>query len=652
MALYEFISSAGIRRDGTELDAPFYADGVWVRFQRGKPRKIGGYRAVSQLANGPVRSVLVDSRNNVNSAHYFSQWGVQRQEFSDSGAGGNLEDRTPLSFTPNANLTWTQSVMYSSTGGTYSAIIAAATPDLDDIGSDLPGNIYAGDISTNAPLAAVEDGSGPILVSGGVCVLQPFLFAYGSNGLIKNSNANDFSAGSGWTGGFSNEANVAGTKFVFGAPVRGGGQSPAGLFWALDALVRVSFVGGTANWAYDTLSQPTSILSKKGIVEVDGRFYWPGTDRFLFYNGVVQELPNQMNSNYFFQGLNYAQRNKVWGTKIPRFGEIWWFYPRGSDTECGDAVIFNYLENTWYDAVKVRSAGDSVQIFPYPVWAGQEDSESTTLLQTGLMLATSAQTLAASATLNFSSTTGVVDGMVVTGDPGIPYGTTILSHTGTTAVMSAAATSTIAASTVLTFTSMTTAFANGDTVTGGTSGATGIAMRVTSTGINVRDVAGTFVLGETITGPNSATAVVQSTPVSQQLDTIYQHEFGQNKVLGQDVSAILSSFTSRNFGYAVGSPFGDVPETKDIQTRISRMEPDFSQEGEMTMYVEGRSYANKPNTVLNSYPFGADDSFVDSRDQARIMRLRFESNVIDGFYQQGQVMCTLSPGDERPTTET
>ena len=89
----------------------------------------------------------------------------------------------------------------------------------------------------------------------------------------------------------------------------------------------MTFVGGAAGWQYDTLSQPTSILSKKGIVEHDGKFFWPGTDRFLFYNGVVQELPNQMNSNWFFENINFENRNKVWGTKIHWSSEPGGFYP-------------------------------------------------------------------------------------------------------------------------------------------------------------------------------------------------------------------------------------------------------------------------------------------------------------------------------------
>jgi hypothetical protein len=40
-------TKSGIQRDGTIFDMEFYTDGRWVRFQRGRPRKIGGYRQIT-----------------------------------------------------------------------------------------------------------------------------------------------------------------------------------------------------------------------------------------------------------------------------------------------------------------------------------------------------------------------------------------------------------------------------------------------------------------------------------------------------------------------------------------------------------------------------------------------------------------------------
>jgi len=217
-----------------------------------------------------------------------------------------------------------------------------------------------------------------ISVSGGVVMLHPYLFVYGNNGLIQNCAAGDFSN---WTSADSNANNVSTGKVVKGLPVRGGTTSPSGLFWTLDSVVRVSYSPSTVNgisyyWRYDLLTSQSSIMSSQSVIEYDGIFYWCGVDRFLMYNGAVQEIPNTQNQNYFFDNLNYTQRQKVWVAKIPRWGEIWWFYPRGDATECTDAIIYNVREKVWYDAGLApgaqRSAGTYTEVFHYPIMGGTE----------------------------------------------------------------------------------------------------------------------------------------------------------------------------------------------------------------------------------------------------------------------------------------
>lgn len=223
-----------------------------------------------------------------------------------------------------------------------------------------------------------------ISVSGGVVMLHPYLFVYGNDGLIQNSSAGNFND---WVSADANANNVASGKVVKGLPLRGGTTSPAGLFWTLDSVVRVTYSPSTVGginyyWKYDLITSQSSIMSSQCVIEYDGIFYWAGTDRFLMYNGVVQEVPNTQNMNWFFDGLSYSQRQKVWCTKVPRWGEVWFFYPRGDATECTDAVIYNVREKTWYDAGSApgarRSAGTFSEVFRYPIWAGNEENQDGT----------------------------------------------------------------------------------------------------------------------------------------------------------------------------------------------------------------------------------------------------------------------------------
>jgi hypothetical protein len=106
-------------------------------------------------------------------------------------------------------------------------------------------------------------------------------------------------------------------------------------------------------------------------VAYDGVYYWVGTDRFLKYNGVMQEVPNALNRNYFFDNINIQYRQKTWGLKVGSFGEIWWFFVNQltdpDATECNHVIIYNVREDTWYDTPLPRSCGFSGDIYPYPI---------------------------------------------------------------------------------------------------------------------------------------------------------------------------------------------------------------------------------------------------------------------------------------------
>ena len=203
---------------------------------------------------------------------------------------------------------------------------------------------------------------------GGLVTIGPYLFTYGSNGLIANSDTNQPKKAA---SGDANQVNITGSKVVHGLPMRGGGHAPAGIFWSVDSVVTASFVGGSLVYQYDITSSQSSILSSDSIIEYDGVFYWIGSDRFLMYAGGVKEVPNVMNNLWFFENLNWAYRQKVFVAKIPKYGEIWWHFPMGTSTKCNWAIVFNVRDGTWYDTPSTRSAGYYVQTFPFPVWGDE-----------------------------------------------------------------------------------------------------------------------------------------------------------------------------------------------------------------------------------------------------------------------------------------
>lgn len=369
---YTIKSLPGIKRDGTRLENGFYVDGQWCRFQRGLPRKMFGYRRLSNQM--PEVSRGLNGYNQDGTLHLMSggQSYLTQFEINTVGNVTGIFNRTPSAFVPDANNLWTFDVSFDSVGVTAGAyIFAHPGKNLNQIDGTATSNLYWGLVNGTGLLTA---NTAPA-VSGGVVSLYPYVFVYGSDGYVAWSVANNPND---WTNTGSGDAYITSQKIVAALPLRAGpGNAPAGLFWSLDSLIRCTFVGGDAVFQFDTLTSQSSILSSQSPIEYDGIFYWVGVDRFLMFNGVVREIPNQLNQNFFFDNLNYAQRQKVYAYKVPRFGEIWWCYPRGDATECTHAVIYNVRENTWYDTElpnSGRSAAKFVTVYQYPITAGIDET--------------------------------------------------------------------------------------------------------------------------------------------------------------------------------------------------------------------------------------------------------------------------------------
>lgn len=369
-------SLPGIKRDGTRFEGGNYVDGQWCRWQRELPRKIGGYRQFTRFITGTVRQFYTQARSGFVYTHVGHENGLQRFTLDGDGNAGAPIDRTPVGYIAATNRAWNFDAMFDGAGSS-TVIFANGPTTLLDISNVAPQDIYYGDIYGADPLAPlVEATSGLTLqTAGNIVVLHPYLFILDANGYVRWSDANDpgnFSSGD------SGDGYITAAKLVKGLPLRGGGQSPAGLIWSLDALIRVTYTGGTDIFRFDTITSQSSILAVNGVIEYDGIYFWIGLDRFLMYNGVVREVPNNMNINYFFDGLNFAYANKIFAVKVPRFGEIWWCYPRGDATECSHAVIYNVRENSWYDTELPnggRSAGIYAQVYQSPLMAGVETSD-------------------------------------------------------------------------------------------------------------------------------------------------------------------------------------------------------------------------------------------------------------------------------------
>lgn len=597
-------SLAGIKRDGTRYDGDFYIDGQWVRFQRGLPRKIGGYRSISKYLTEISRGFNSFTQQSLQYCHSAGASAIERFTIDSTknssivtnrnpvavaatgtvtltgGAGGSVNNvtvngvtitsggvlfTTDLATTATAvaaNITaYTSTPNYTATavgpvititasdagqgpngfvvatstttitatttdmsGGlnaievsdynqwmfqtaydastTDNSIIAHVAPNLQCVCNDTGGQIFYGDVLGTAPLVDIPLPAGAN-ATGGIVMLFPYLFYYGTAGIIGWSVAGDFTDLSGSGSGI---ARVWGQKIVKGMPLRAGsGSAPAGLFWAYDAVIRATFTGGATVFQFDTIATDTSIMSPDCVVDYDGVFFWCGVDRFLMFNGVVREVPNQMNLNYFFDNVNPNHRAKVFAFKVPHFGEIWWCYPKGEATECTHAIIYNVRENSWYDTELPASGRAS---------GGYNNGFAAPLL-----------------TDCIPTTSGY---------------------------------------------------------------------------------------------------------------RVWIHEQGVDNIDGQSVLPIQSYFETADLS--------SLPQGRNEYLRITEIEPDFIQSGAMTVQITGRANARAPEVYSSEFTFPETASepyqqIVMLKEQRRELRARFESNTIGGDYQMGQIIAHVDSGD-------
>lgn len=224
-----------------------------------------------------------------------------------------------------------------------------------------------------------------VKVSGGICAVGPFMFAYGNNGLIRNSDVNNPSSWFSLTNqasvyrnsGLANDVNVGTSKIVKGLPYRGIGTKYAALFWSLDSLIMATFVGAPSVFDYTIISSSVTIIAAHSAIEVYGLYYWIGDNRFYVYaGGQIQEVPNEVNRNWFFNSINPVRQHIIWASINPQYNEIWWFFPKDDSYECNHALIYNYIDRTWYDTPITRGAGFYAGVYNHPVWASNVVTET------------------------------------------------------------------------------------------------------------------------------------------------------------------------------------------------------------------------------------------------------------------------------------
>jgi hypothetical protein len=138
------------------------------------------------------------------------------------------------------------------------------------------------------------------------------------------------------------------------------------LVWTDTSLHGVQFVGTPFTFGLRQLGANCGLVAQHAAIEVNGRAYWMSDNAFYMYDGVVKKMPCSV-QDYVFDNLSYTGRGDTVCGLNTAFNEIIWYYQSNTGLSIDRAVVYNYLENTWYTVTEGRTTWLGAYVFEKPI---------------------------------------------------------------------------------------------------------------------------------------------------------------------------------------------------------------------------------------------------------------------------------------------
>jgi len=127
------------------------------------------------------------------------------------------------------------------------------------------------------------------------------------------------------------------------------------LIWTDTSMYSLQYLGAPIVWGSQLLADNVSIISDRAWATASGVTYWMGDEKFYKYSGRTETLNCDLRGS-IFTDFNFGQKQQVFASTVEQFNEIWWFYCTADSNTINRYVVYNYLENAWYDGTLARTA--------------------------------------------------------------------------------------------------------------------------------------------------------------------------------------------------------------------------------------------------------------------------------------------------------
>jgi hypothetical protein len=120
------------------------------------------------------------------------------------------------------------------------------------------------------------------------------------------------------------------------------------MVWSDSAAYLFQYTGSQYLYNSSLAGLDCGLIAPGGAVTVDGFAYWMGPDNFYWYNGTVAPMPNAEDvRKYVFDALPTSLAYQCTAVYVPKYHEIWFFYPTTGSTNPTNYVIFHINDQCW-----------------------------------------------------------------------------------------------------------------------------------------------------------------------------------------------------------------------------------------------------------------------------------------------------------------